>query len=181
MIQYTRGFALEQGVVIEFDKGSCNGVVREKGVVDELDSKWFGRRSGDELVLSLVETAYLLLGGRATVRVDGESVSDLHGLVSLRHECFAEFFWPMLTVYKDLRDRGRRVRPLGGNSFLVKDKHGDVRIVYVLEEKALESTDSLVKYVEAARSNSLQAVFAIVSLQGDLTYYEVSRISPVVG
>lgn len=172
---------MEQQATVYFDEESCNGVVRERSVVDELDGKWFGRRSGDELVLSLVEIAYLLLSGKVAVRVGGEVASDLNALLSLRHECFAEFFWPMLTVYKDLRDRGRRVRPLGGNSFLVKDKLGDVRVVYVLEEKVLESTDSLVKYVEAARSNSLQAVFAIVSLQGDLTYYEVSKISPVVG
>lgn len=171
---------MQARITAYFDKNSCTGVVREGREVDELDNRWFGRRGEDGLLLSLVEIAYLLLSEKIQVSSEGGVASDLNQLVSLHHECFAEFFWPMLTVYKDLRDRGRRVRPLGRNSFLVKDKQGDVKLVYVLEEKHVEKTEDLMSYVEAARSNSLKAVFAIVSLQGDLTYYEVSRITPVV-
>ncbi|MEM4436962.1 MAG: endonuclease [Thermosphaera sp.] len=170
---------MQQGTAATFDEDTCTSIVKEEGA-GELEAKWFGRRGEQGLILSLVETAYLLLSEKIQVSSTRGAASDLNQLVSLHQECFAEFFWPMLTVYKDLRDRGRRVKPVGRNSFLVRDKQGGMKLVYVLEEKHLEKTSELMSYVEAARSNSLETVFAVVSLQGDLTYYEVSRINPVV-
>jgi len=38
--------------------------------------------------------------------------------------------------------------------------------------------EDIVRELDNARKNSLQPVLAIVSLQGDLTYYEANIISP---
>jgi tRNA-intron endonuclease len=81
----------------------------------------------------------------------------------------------MLSVYKDLRDRGRRVRILEPMKFLVKDKSGHLRLVLILEEKNPVNINMLEQLVEEARRNNMLATLAIVSLQGELTYYEVTQ------
>jgi len=89
-----------------------------------------------------------------------------------------DFFWPKLIVYRDLRERGRRVRVLSDDKFIVKDKYGDLRYVVILEEGRLRNVSDILGHVETTTSNNLKLVYAIVSLQGDLTYYELTKISP---
>lgn len=154
-----------------FDHLTCSGVVKNPILIDELSQRWYGRREGDKLVLNLVETAYLLSTGKAMVRVGDRVVETLQDLVSIHGRCFDDKFWPMLSVFKDLRERGRRVRVIEPMKFLVKDKSGELRLVFILEEKYLVSTERLVEIVSEARRHNLKATFAIVSLQGELTYY----------
>jgi hypothetical protein len=47
--------------------------------------------------------------------------------------------------------------------------------VFILEEKSPINIDILEKLVEEARRNNMLATLAIVSLQGELTYYEVTQ------
>lgn len=165
-------------VLIEFDPSSCRGYVRESPYVEDLSNRWYGKKFQEGLILDLVEIAYLLSNGKLAVKdpSSGDVVRDMNELVSRFSACFEKFFWPMLTVFKDLRDRGRRVRVVEPMKFLVKDKNGDLRLIYVLEERSPVSIDKILETIIEARRNNLKATIAVVSLYGELTYYEISQV-----
>ncbi|MEM0002249.1 MAG: endonuclease [Desulfurococcaceae archaeon] len=161
-------------LVVYFDESNCKGYAYRSSLTDELVERWFGKYYDNKLVLDLVEVAYLLSQEKVVVRTDRESINSVEELVKRYGKCFDKFFWPMLSVFKDLRDRGRRVRVVETLKFLVKDKTGDLRVVYVLEEKMSLNINSLQNIVNEAVRNNLKATLAIVSLQGELTYYDIT-------
>ncbi|MGC9011351.1 endonuclease [Thermogladius sp.] len=165
-------------IVVRVDKGSCTGIV-EDGNVQELEERWFGERSGDVLVLNVIELSYLLLTGKAVADVEGKTVRSLEDLMKTAVECFKDYSWSNLVVYKDLRDRGRRVRIVDKNTFMMKDKHGDIRLVLVLEEKSRLGVKDILEFAEKSTRNNVSPIVAVVSLQGEVTYYEVHKIEPV--
>lgn len=159
---------------VHFDSEFCKGYLNRSSKADELVERWFGVYHGDKLVLNLVEVAYLLSANKVLVKLDDNSeVKEVEELVKKRGNCFDKYFWPMLAVFKDLRERGRRVRVLDQCKFLVKDKTGDLRLIYVLEEKLNVDMQTLQNIVDEARRNNLKVTLAIVSLQGELTYYDI--------
>lgn len=160
--------------IIHFDSLTCKGYLNKSPQAEILADRWFGVYHGNKLVLDLVEVAYLLSASKAIVKVErGNEVKEVEELIKEHGKCFDKYFWPMLAVFKDLRERGRRVRVLGPCKFLVRDKSGDLRLVYVLEEKLNVDIGALQSIVDEARRNNLKATFAIVSLQGELTYYDI--------
>ncbi len=166
-------------IPVYFDKDKCIGYVGERRHIMELDKRWFGRVENNVLFLDIVELTYLLLKNRIVIIQEGNNViNDFNSFLRGNYECIKEFFWPKLIVYRDLRDRGRRVRIIDERRFLVKDKYGDLRIVIVLEEGYMRKANTIPEDIESAHKNGLKLVYAIVSLQGDLTYYEVSKIEP---
>lgn len=162
--------------VFEMNPETCSTEITDPALVEEFDNKWFGRRRGNALELNHIELAYLLIKRKIGVKVGEEVINGLNEFIAKANRCLDKFFWSTLLVYKDLRDRGRRVRVVGKDRFLIKDKHGDLKLVVVLEEGSLREVLSILKDVETASDNNLGLVYAIVSLQGDLTYYEVSKI-----
>ncbi len=163
---------------IVFDNNTCKGYVTSLDLMRELDKKWFGRIEESKLVLDVVEVAYLILKNKITIKVNDKKIESFNEFINTCYNCLKGFFWPNLIVYKDLRDRGRRVRVISDNKFLIRDKHGNLRIVIVLEEGSSRKASSIYDDILTANNNGLELVYAIVSLQGDLTYYEVSRIEP---
>jgi tRNA-intron endonuclease len=161
-----------------FDKDKCVGIVNDPRLASDLEGRWFGRRVNGSLILDIVEVAYLLLSGRMRL-VSDDTILGLNDFMDKYYSCLKEFFWPRLVVYKDLRDRGRRVRIIGSNKYIVKDKYGDLRLVYVLEESRRVNVDAVSEIISEALDNGLKPVLAIVSLQGDLTYYEVTSMEPI--
>ncbi|NPA98433.1 MAG: endonuclease [Crenarchaeota archaeon] len=161
---------------ILFDTSKCCGLIREN--YHDLSNRWFGRETNEGLELSIVETAYLLISDRARIIVDDEEITSLEKFMEKAYNCLREFFWPSLLVYKDLRDRGRRVKVVREGEFIIKDKHGALRMVKVLEEGHSITLEDIVSDIEKAIDNALSLVIAVVSLQGDITYYEVGRIDP---
>ncbi len=161
---------------IFFDKEKCRGHVFDADA-RSLENRWYGTRLGNTLELALEEIVYLLLRGDAQVRDQNTIYKSFEELLRAHSTCFKKMFWARLVVYKDLRDRGRRVRPLG-DKFLVKHKDGSIRLVIVLQEKTPIETEKLSVWSRQALSNNLILVLAMVSFQGDLTYYEVSKIEP---
>jgi len=163
-------------ITIYFDDSTCSGYLKKSAISDELADRWFGVYHGDKLVLNLVEIAYLMLLPNSNVIVNssqGSEIRRVDELVEKYGNCFDKYFWPMLAVFKDLRERGRRVRVLGPCKLLVKDKSGDLRLVYVLEEKLDVNMRSFQEIVNEAYRNNFKAALAIVSLQGELTYYDI--------
>jgi len=165
-------------LTILFDKSTCRGIVAEEKYAKELEEKWFGRRENGVLTLDIVEVAYLLMKNRVIVESGGVHIGDLESFLRENYMCLKDFFWPKLIVYRDLRERGRRVRVLSDDKFIVKDKYGDLRYVVILEEGRLRNVSDILSHVEITTSNNLKLVYAIVSLQGDLTYYELTKINP---
>ncbi len=161
---------------ILFDASKCCGMIGEN--YHDLSNKWFGRETSDGLELSIVETAYLLISDRARIIVGDEEITSLEEFMEKAYNCLREFFWPSLLVYKDLRDRGRRVKVVKEGEFIIRDKHGALRMVKVLEEGHSITLEDIVSDIEKAIDNALSLVIAVVSLQGDITYYEVGRIDP---
>lgn len=165
---------------IYFDYKNCKGIVYDEKEVNELENKWFGNREGNVLTLDIVEIAYLLLNNKIKVLGNNNTaITDLDSFLSTYYKCVENFFWPKLIVYRDLRNRGRKVKVFGENKFLMKDKHGDLKLVVVLEEGMRHSVVDIYRNIDSSRSNNLKLVYAIVSLQGDLTYYELNKIEPV--
>lgn len=169
---------MKYSYVAWFDQSKCVGIVRDENSINDLNKKWFGRIEGNALILDIVELAYLLLKNRIKIIVGEQEITTYDEFLEKNYNCLKQFFWPKLAVYKDLRDRGRRVRVIDDRKFLVKDKHGNLKLVIVLEEGSNRSADTIIHDIETAHSNSLELIYAIVSLQGDLTYYEVSKIEP---
>ncbi|ABN70086.1 tRNA intron endonuclease, catalytic-like protein [Staphylothermus marinus F1] len=169
---------MKYSYIVWFDQSKCIGIVKDKKSINNLEKKWFGRLEGENLVLDIVELAYLLLHGRIRLVLEGLEITTYNEFLEKNYGCLKQFFWPKLVVYKDLRDRGRKVRVIDDKKFLVKDKHGDLKLVVILEEGSKRPADTIIKDIETAHSNNLELIYAIVSLQGDLTYYEVSKIDP---
>ncbi len=164
--------------LISFDKKICKGYVEDEKMASDLESRWYGIRENNYLYLDIVEVAYLLLNNRASIVMDNEFIIDLDTFLKKNYECLKDFFWPKLIVYKDLRDRGRRVKVLDDDKFLVKDKYGNLRMVVILEEGNMRDVSTILKHIDSSMDNNLKLVYAIVSLQGDLTYYELTKIEP---
>ncbi len=160
---------------VRFDKESCRGIVEDERIAEQLEKKWYGVRENGRVVLDTVEISYLLLKNKVVVIDDSTMIRELDEFFRKYSRCLEDFFWPRLIVYKDLRDRGRRVKILDNEKFIVKDKHGDLRLVVVLEEGSLREASSIKEHIETALDHNLKLVYAIVSLQGDLTYYEVTK------
>lgn len=162
--------------IIEFSHVECVGICSDRVLTEALDKRWFGRRDGDKLMLSIEELAYLLLKKQICVRINNKIYEDLSKLMNDYYSCFQKMFWPRLLVYNDLRSRGRRVRVIDDGKFLVKDKDNTLKLIVVFEEKQLISASYLLDLVKQAQRNGLTFIAAIVSLQGDLTYYELNVI-----
>lgn len=163
---------------LEINLDKCTAKVADQSMASELTNRWFGVAREQVLELDMVELAYLLLKNRVEARLGDETIRDFNVFLTKIHKCLDKMFWPKLLVYQDLRDRGRRVKVLGEDRFLVKDKSGDLRIVVVLEEGGLKSVSSILDDLAKSIDLNLDVVYAIVSLQGDLTYYEVRKIEP---
>jgi len=164
--------------ILKLDIEKCIGVVNGKATISELENKWFGTVKENTLELDLVEVAYLMLKNKFKVKIGEEIIGDFNLFLTKIHKCLDKMFWPKLLVYQDLRDRGRRVRVVGNDRFLIKDKSGDLKIVVVLEEGGLKNVSSILEDLAKSIDLNISIVYAIVSLQGDLTYYEVKKIEP---
>lgn len=160
-------------ITIYFDEKQCTGYTEKSREIDELVEKWYGRYHGDRYLLDLVELTYLLSMNKIILKHGSEYFENVEDLIGRWGRCFSSSFWPMLSVYRDLRDRGRKIRVLEQFKFLVKDKSGDLRLIYVLEEKLEIKIDRLRDIVNEALRNNIKATLAVVSLQGELTYYDI--------
>jgi tRNA-intron endonuclease len=155
-------------------------VIAEKQAINELyNTGYYGRPKGDNLELTLVESAYLLYKNKLDIELEGKSLGfeDFFKEASSR----LDFFELKYIVYKDLKERGFyvqssvtdfRVYPRGGHP----GKSPAKSFVYVRSERIPMPLTDLLTSLNAAVNVRKQMILAIVDEESDLTYYEVKTV-----
>lgn len=155
------------------------------------DSGWYGEIQDDRLELSLLEAALLLQRKKIEIKKGSKKMS---------FKAFYKFalgidprFNVRYTVFKDLRERGlptrtgfkfgcdfriyeRGVKPLKKGP---KAAHEHTKwIVFAIPEDYICSFQELSRAVRLAHNIRSNMLWAIVDNDNNVTYYEVSYISP---
>jgi len=166
--------------VIEDTEVSLTGVAAEK----IYQGGRYGELERGKLKLMPVEALYLVKLGKLRV-VDSEGSSlDFQALVSL----FSKkdpLIWARFLVYQDLRRRGYIVKAGYGKgiSFRVYRRGAKVGsepakyLVFGVAEGESFDVAFLAKIADEARSSQKDLILAVIDRQGDITYYDVSRVS----
>jgi len=164
-------------------------VVIEKGY-EELLGKAYGKVSGKNLELSLVEALYLSEKQKVTVKRNGRTLSFSMLLASgtkldkRLHERYV--------VYSDMRERGLTVKTgfKFGCDFRVYRRGVSVKkgpkaagehtrwIVSVVAEDYTCSFPELSRAVRLAHSIRARMLWAVVDSENNVTYYEILRMRP---
>ncbi|EZQ03226.1 MULTISPECIES: hypothetical protein [Acidianus] len=87
--------------------------------------------------------------------------------------------WDEIVVYFDLKNKGKRVRKSKMSKVLeILDSSGKVKsIVFIYMENQPIILDEIFKFLNMAKSLSLDVFLAIVDKYGDITYYSISSLS----
>jgi len=133
--------------------------------------------SGNKLQLSLIEGVFLL--DEKKIRIyQNKKIINFQKLVELAAKKIPEFEIKYL-AFKDLRKRGYAVKEYDGKekiTFHIKQKVNNQIFVSVFSERDflnIKETTDLEKYV-SKKDGKLW--FAIIDEEGDITYYDVSKI-----
>ena len=119
-----------------------------------------------------VLVAYLVYVGK--MRVVGPDGREL-GLKELVEMFGGKSFWIVFSTYLDLRRKGRVPKPGALDNELILER--DRLCIYIYEENAPVEPQSLIRIVESSTRRDCTPVIAVVDMYGDVTYYEVSRMS----
>jgi len=121
-----------------------------------------------------VEAAYLLYIGKLRLREESGRELSLEDMFKIIRD---DNLWILFVVYTDLRRKGKRVR-LSHTPRMLYVEHGDKVIeMLVLEENTMVPSTDIVEFVRRAISRGFEPMIAVVDMYGDITYYEVSKIS----
>lgn len=152
---------------------------------------WFGELFDDRLELSLIEAAFLLERRKIEIKKNGKGVP-LKGLYEHNQKIDPRFSI-RYAVYKDLRERGLPVRTgfKFGCDFRVYERgvtptkkgpkapHEHTKwIVFCIPEDYNCSFQELSRAVRLAHNIRSNMLWAIVDNEGDVTYYNISYLSP---
>ena len=147
-----------------------------KFMVEGAKNLWEGRDvPGIGRVLHFVEVAYLLYTQRAELICE-------NGMKLNFEEFFSKFggdrkSWILFAVYYDLRKRGRKVRPgITESDLIIENKSTSMRI-FVTEENTQLQLKTVMEWIEDSLRKGYKPYIAVVDMYGDVTYYEVSKIS----
>jgi tRNA-intron endonuclease len=171
----------------------AKGIVKDESifVFDEKDANrlwnkgFFGRFLEGKLYLSLIEGLYLLEKNRiklVTPRGKSLTYEDLYATSCKKHKNFGACY----LVYRDLRTRGYIVKTAFkyGAQFRIYSRgrvpgkdHSDYLVRVVTELSTFEIQD-LARAVRLSQSVRKKIWYAVVDNEGDVTYYEIVRITP---
>jgi len=162
------------------------------------DDSGFGKplpeESSNRLELELVEALYLLEKGKIKVFVKEEKKKKSIGFKELIEVAtkIVNQFHPQFMVYRDLRERGYLVKTgfKFGAHFRVYERgvklvrgpkapHEHTKfIVHAVPEESAFSLPEMSRAVRLAHNIRATFVWAVVDKEGDVTYYEITRITP---
>ncbi|MCD6409544.1 MAG: tRNA-intron lyase [Candidatus Verstraetearchaeota archaeon] len=166
--------------VIEDTEVSLTGVAAEK----IYQGGKYGELEKGKLKLMPVEALYLVKQGKLKV-VDPEGVPlDFQELVS-RFSEKDPLIWARFLIYQDLRRRGYTVKAGYGKGAVFRVYRRGAKIgseparylVFGVAEGETFDVAFLAKIADEARSSQKDLILAVIDRQGDITYYDVSRVS----
>ncbi|MFQ6127419.1 MAG: tRNA-intron lyase [Thermoplasmata archaeon] len=159
--------------------------ILDESEASQIHSKgYFGKpQPGGSLKLELIEGLYLIENGRIEVETRGKKVG-ADDLIRLAHKREDNFEIRYL-VYRDLRMRGYviktgvrpldfRVYPRGGGPASAPSKYW----VAAISERTVFDLNGLLNLLERATAARKKLLAAVVDEEGDLTYYNISKVSP---
>ena len=173
-----------RGVIL----GKMNAIIADNIVyiddeptISRLDQKGFGKRVKGKLKLSLLEALFLLERESIKVSDKGRICSSEDILKKVKEEEFNLRYG----VYKDLRDRGYIVKTgfKFGAHFRVYERGDSIKdhsryLVHAVKEEDVLSFPELSRIVRLAHGVRKTIIFAVIDDEGDITYYNVARITP---
>ncbi|WP_456486182.1 tRNA-intron lyase [Candidatus Alkanophaga liquidiphilum] len=139
----------------------------------------YGRKKGDNIVLTLEEAAYLLEKSKILVKEQGRNLN-LEEFFKIALERSPGFELRYL-VYKDLRERGYYVKPSALNFRLYSrgskpgEKPSKYSVLVVSERTPIPMTE-LVGHLERARNMRKSLIIAIVDEESEVTFYEAKEL-----
>ena len=146
------------------------------------------------LELDLIEAAFLLERGRLKVWVkenNQKKFLSLQEFMEIAKERVNQFL-PQFIVYRDLRNRGFLVKTgfKFGAFFRLYDRGVKLKrgpkaphehtkaVVHAVAEEAAFSLPEMSRAVRLAQNIRATMWWAVVDREGDVTYYEIKRITP---
>ena len=173
-------------------------IIWSPDAVELYDSKGYGKPMPEEnpqrLELDLVEAVYLVEKGKLKVYVkhdEKKNYLNLDDLMRIGQDRILNFHTQFI-VYKDLRDRGFLVKTgfKFGTHFRVYDRGVKLKrgpkaphehtkwVVHAVSENAAFSLPEMSRAVRLAHNIRAKMLWAVVDKENDVTYYEITRITP---
>ena len=167
-----------------------NEIVAWKNIEEIYNIGCYGKVINDRLILSPCEALHLIERKRLTVK---ENNKKLNKKKFFERACGMDEEFPQkYAVYKDLRERGFLVRTgfKFGTHFRVYDRGVKLKkgpksakehtkwIVHAIPERFQCSYAELSRAVRLAQNIRTHLIWAVVDDEGDVTYYEIIRITP---
>ncbi|MCD6368054.1 MAG: tRNA-intron lyase [Candidatus Aenigmarchaeota archaeon] len=162
----------------------------EKEAKEVYEIGCYGKVKDDKLILSLCEALHLMERNRLIVKKDGKELTKKE-FFELATKIDREFSQKYI-VYKDLRERGYLVRTgfKFGTHFRVYERGVKLKkgpkskkehtkwIVHAVPENFTCSYAELSRAVRLAHNIRAKMLWAVIDEEGDVTYYEIIRITP---
>jgi tRNA-intron endonuclease len=173
-------------------------IIWDKSAITLYDESGYGKplpeNKPNRLELELVEAAYLMEKGKLSVFKKDKKrkrVLSFRDLIKIGSETVNQFL-AQFTVYKDLRDRGYLVKTgfKFGTHFRVYERGVKLKrgpkearehtkwVVHAVSEESAFSLPEMSRAVRLAHNIRATMIWAVVDKENDVTYYELTRITP---
>lgn len=127
--------------------------------------------------ISYLEALYLLNKGKATFLTEGgDKLSFKEAVLLLEKRGVLD--WDKFSVYVDLRERGRisTEGPFKEALEIVTDNLNS-DLIFIVQDARPVGASRLVEWSEFSKRNNRNMHLAVIDKYGDVTYYNVERIS----
>jgi tRNA-intron endonuclease len=173
-----------QPSTVEATLVSNHVLISEQKAQDELRTKGFGEKEGDEYVLKPYEALYLIQAKRLTLS-GGINTKNLTTFDSI-FEHFVKHDKALMTkflIYRDLRSRGYVAKEgFGfGDDFRVYER-GEYEkkpakyVVFGINEGAHITSRAFAVAIEQIEKMGKEAVVAVIERRGEVIYYKASKV-----
>jgi tRNA-intron endonuclease len=147
---------------------------------DELRTRGYGEKEGQEYVLKPYEALYLLQARRLTLAAKKDITFDSLFEILLKHD---RNIMTKFLVYRDLRSRGYVAKEgFGfGDDFRVYER-GEYEkkparyVVFAISEGANVTAKGFAGAIEQIEKMGKEAVVAVIERRGEVIYYKASRM-----
>jgi tRNA-intron endonuclease len=138
--------------------------------------------SGNVLQLDLLEGVFLLDEGKMMLFQNKKSIK-FPQLLMLAAQQVPEFETKYI-VFKDLRNRGHAITLCNSNApvtfckFKQNNENAPLCFIATFSERDILDIDATKQLIQQVTKKNTALWFALVDEEGDLTYYDISRVNP---